>query len=307
MQVQAASPATAASSPVAPSPPPPPRAALSPCPRRRELLLLSASLPLPLPLLAPAAASARGLFRMPPPRLANRYFLVRAGESVYEGQGVVRTNPVSKTSVDSGLSPAGLRQAARAALELQRLGACEDDCWIWPSITQRAYQAAEIIAAANEINRSHIVPEYSFLDARGLGAFEGKSLETLPEVYASDSISPDIKPPPISDGTPNESVADVFVRVTQLMSILETQYSGDTVVIVSPDSDNLSILQAGLIGLDLRRHSSLFFQPGEVRPVDPASIPEYKQPASTVFNSSYRPMGKGVHCGNPAHLVTLVS
>uniref|UniRef100_A0A0D9YCQ7 Uncharacterized protein n=1 Tax=Oryza glumipatula TaxID=40148 RepID=A0A0D9YCQ7_9ORYZ len=259
MQVQAASPATAASSPVAPSAPPPPRAALSPCPRRRELLLLSASLPLPLPLLAPAAASARGLFRMPPPRLANRYFLVRAGESVYEGQGVVRTNPVSKTSVDSGLSPAGLRQAARAALELQRLGACEDDCWIWPSITQRAYQAAEIIAAANEINRS---------------------------------ISPDIKPPPISDGTPNESVADVFVRVTQLMSILETQYSGDTVVIVSPDSDNLSILQAGLIGLDLRRHSSLFFQPGEVRPVDPASIPEYKQPASTVFKCTNPPSCK---------------
>lgn len=161
MQVQAASPATAASSPVAPSPPPPPRAALSPCPRRRELLLLSASLPLPLPLLAPAAASARGLFRMPPPRLANRYFLVRAGESVYEGQGVVRTNPVSKTSVDSGLSPAGLRQAARAALELQRLGACEDDCWIWPSITQRAYQAAEIIAAANEINRRCLPPPIS--------------------------------------------------------------------------------------------------------------------------------------------------
>jgi broad specificity phosphatase PhoE len=111
-------------------------------------------------------------------------------------------------------------------------------------------------------------------------------------VYASDSISPDIKPPPISDGTPNESVADVFVRVTQLMSILETQYSGDTVVIVSPDSDNLSILQAGLIGLDLRRHSSLFFQPGEVRPVDPASIPEYKQPASTVFKCTNPPSCK---------------
>lgn len=73
------------------------------------------------------------------------------------------------------------------------------------------------------------------------------------KVYVSDGISPTIKPPPTDDGTPNESVADVFVRVTQLMSILETQYSEDTVIIVSPDSDNLSILQAGLIGLDLRR------------------------------------------------------
>lgn len=73
------------------------------------------------------------------------------------------------------------------------------------------------------------------------------------QIYASDSISTKIKPPPIDDGTPNESVADVFVRVTQLMSILETQYAGDTVVIVSPDSDNLSVLHAGLVGLDLRR------------------------------------------------------
>lgn len=73
------------------------------------------------------------------------------------------------------------------------------------------------------------------------------------QVYESDSVSPSTRPPPIDDGTPNESVADVFVRVTQLMSILETQYSGDTVIIVSPDSDNLSVLQAGIIGLDLRR------------------------------------------------------
>ena len=78
------------------------------------------------------------------------------------------------------------------------------------------------------------------------------------QVYAYDSISPSMKPPPISDGTPNESVEDVFVRVTQLMSILETQYSGETVIIVSPDSDNLSVLQAGLVGLDRRRYLYIY-------------------------------------------------
>ena len=30
------------------------------------------------------------------------------------------------------------------------------------------------------------MPEYSFLDARGLGAFEGKSLDALPEVLISE-------------------------------------------------------------------------------------------------------------------------
>ncbi|TMW86222.1 hypothetical protein EJD97_021761 [Solanum chilense] len=208
---------------------------------------------------------------------------VRAGESEYESLGLINTNPVAKTSVDNGLSEKGKKQTVRAAFDLKEMRACDGNCWIWPSITQRAYQAAEIIAAVNGVNRSHIVPEYSFLDARGLGAYEGKSLDTLSQVYESDSLSPNIKPPPTDDGTPNESVSDVFVRVTQVMSILETQYSEDTVIIVSPDSDNLTILQAGLTGLDLRRHRDLSFGPGEVRFVDASSIPTYKQPASTVY------------------------
>ncbi|KMT10573.1 hypothetical protein BVRB_5g116950 [Beta vulgaris subsp. vulgaris] len=210
------------------------------------------------------------------------------------GLGVINTNPVAKTSVDNGLLENGKRQTVKAALELKKLGACNGSCWIWPSITQRAYQAAEIIASVNKLDRSHIVPEYSFLDARGLGAYEGKALESVSEVcinvpytrlkvYASDSVSPNIKPPPIDDGTPNESVGDVFVRVTQLMSILETQYSGDTVIVVSPDSDNLTVLQAGLTGLDLRRHSDLSFSPGEVRFVDADSIPTYKKLTSNVY------------------------
>ncbi|KMT10587.1 hypothetical protein BVRB_5g117080 [Beta vulgaris subsp. vulgaris] len=238
--------------------------------RRHLLTSLSLSITTSFSLLTsqfpilPSPAHARGLFQMPPFRLVNRYFLVRAGESQYESLGVINTNPVAKTSVDNGLSENGKRQTVKAALELKKLGACNGSCWIWPSITQRAYQAAEIIASVNKLDRSHIVPEYSFLDARGLGAYEGKALESVSEVYASDGVSPNIKPPPIDDGTPNESVGDVFVRVTQLMSILETQYSGDTVIVVSPDSDNLTVLQAGLTGLDLRRHSDLSFSPGEI-------------------------------------------
>ncbi|KAL2457229.1 Phosphoglycerate mutase family protein [Abeliophyllum distichum] len=228
-------------------------------------------------------SEARGLFQMPPVRLTNRYYSVRAGESEYESLGIINTNPVAKTSVDNGLSERGKKQAIKAAFALKSMGACETNFWIWPSITQRAYQAAEIIAALCGISRSRIVPEYSFLDARGLGAYEGKKLDSVSEVYALDSLSPNRKPPPIDDGTPNESVSDVFVRVTQLMSILETQYSGDTVIIVSPDSDNLTVLQAGLVGLDLRRHRDLAFAPGEVRFVDASSIPTYKQPASAVY------------------------
>lgn len=79
--------------------------------------------------------------------------MVRAGESEYESLGLINTNPVAKTSMDSGLSEKGKKQTVKAALDLKEMGACEGSCWIWPSITQRAYQAAEIIAAVDGVNR----------------------------------------------------------------------------------------------------------------------------------------------------------
>ncbi|XP_059070568.1 uncharacterized protein LOC131860206 [Cryptomeria japonica] len=135
---------------------------------------------------------------------------------------------------------------------------------------------------------SHIIPEYSFLDARGLGKYEGRSLDDINEIYAADLISPNARPPPFTDGTPNESVADVYVRVTQLMSILETQYSSQNVIIISPDSDNLTILQADasvylFSSFSNCRHSELFFNPGEVRFVDIRTIPAPKKPPSGLF------------------------
>lgn len=229
---------------------------------------------------APSPANASGLLLMPPVRLVNRYYLVRSGESTFETRGLINTNPVAKTSMDSGLSEAGKRQTIKAAKELRDLGACDDSCWIWPSINQRAYQTAEIIAYVNNVNRSRIVPEYSFLDARGLGAYEGRGLASVNEVYDIDALSSNLRPPPYSDGTPNESVADVLVRVTQLMSILETQYFNETIVIVAPDSDNLSVLEAGLTGLDLRRHRQLAYGPGEVRFVDATKLPPPRKAAS---------------------------
>ncbi len=43
---------------------------------------------------------------------------------------------------------------------LKSAGACEGGCWLWPSITQGAYQSAELIAEQLNIGRSRIVPEY---------------------------------------------------------------------------------------------------------------------------------------------------
>ncbi|KAK6920724.1 hypothetical protein RJ641_014402 [Dillenia turbinata] len=65
---------------------------------------------------------ARGLFQMPPVRLANRYYLVRAGQSEFESIGIVNTNPVAKTSVDNGLSEIGNKQTLKWKLVMAIVG-----------------------------------------------------------------------------------------------------------------------------------------------------------------------------------------
>lgn len=82
---------------------------------------------------------------------------MRAGESEFESLGIINTNPVAKTSMDSGLLEKGKKQTVKAAFELKAKGACEKGCWIWPSITQRAYQAAEIVASINGVSRRCVI------------------------------------------------------------------------------------------------------------------------------------------------------
>ncbi|KXZ52065.1 hypothetical protein GPECTOR_10g1088 [Gonium pectorale] len=172
--------------------------------------------------------------------------LVRAGESYTESVGEPLTNPVWKTSEKHGLSERGKQQVLRGLLpELERLGACSDGCWLWPSITQNAYQTAELLSYQLGIGRNRIVPEYSFLDERGLGALETLRLDAaMAAVAEGDLLDQDWRPPKGYDGTPHESSADVLVRMRQLLSITETQYYGEDVLLVAPDSDCLSVLQA---------------------------------------------------------------
>jgi broad specificity phosphatase PhoE len=86
-----------------------------------------------------------------------------------------------------------------------------------------------------------------------------------PILHAGDSSSPLWRPPRGYDGTPNESVQDVMVRVRQVLSIMETQYDEELIVIVAPDTQVLSILQSAVQGIDLRDHWSLAYRPAETR------------------------------------------
>ncbi|KAJ0899342.1 hypothetical protein HanRHA438_Chr08g0367421 [Helianthus annuus] len=101
--------------------PQPPQTTIKPIHRRHILASLAATItpffaphPHPnsdqsphIPISVLPSADARGLFQMPPVRLTNRYFLVRAGESEYESLGVINTNPLRKRPSIMGYPQSG--------------------------------------------------------------------------------------------------------------------------------------------------------------------------------------------------------
>lgn len=224
------------------------------------------------PLCSPAIA---GLVQFPVQDLQNTYVLIRAGQSHAEAEGYAFTSPVAKTSMSNALSPAGKLQVVQRTIpSLRSLHACDNGCWLWPAMATNAYQTAEMVAEYFGIGRNRIVPEFSKLDARGVGALDRQSLKYVEsEMRLGDESGVDWRPPRSDTGVPNESIQDVMIRGRELLSLLETQFTGETVVLVSPDADNLAILQAAVAGVDLRSHHQFHLAPGDVRVLELSSKP----------------------------------
>jgi hypothetical protein len=142
------------------------------------------------------AATGANIFEAP---LHNRYFLVRAGEIVWENksQDALTTNPVHKLHVDNcGLSPDGIADAMEAAEDLRTLGyGANTEGWVWHSIHAAAAQTAQIISSHHGVTLNHVIPEYSFLDQRGYGALEGRPVDFAREVvWTQDALNSDFRP-----------------------------------------------------------------------------------------------------------------
>lgn len=233
-------------------------------------------------LTGPSAQQAHALngLRVFPLRepLTNNYYLMRASETNSDLAGIVSVNPVEKLSLAKhGLTRRGADDARAAAAALLSIG-LSAETWIWPSVTISAFETAEILAASMRIGRERIVPEFAFLDARGVGKMEGQSVSAVSKLTREhDHLDANWKPELGDDGTPNDSVNDVFVRVRQLMSKLETQYFAQDIIVIAPDSDPLSIWQATFMGKELTDHAEMSFVPGEVRRVREQVVDAYEK------------------------------
>jgi broad specificity phosphatase PhoE len=218
---------------------------------------------------APPPALARGLINFPPREpLNNRFFFVRAGESVADAADVVCTNPVYKLAVENGLTDKGVKQAEAAVAALVAFGV---ECpTIYYSTWAKASQTAGILGAALGVGFDRKLPEYTYLDSRGMGGFDGTSLAEAQDALAVIDARDFREAPPGTEegevmGNGGESLAALLVRGFQMVSGAETQAgAGGDVVLVGADSDLLSCWQAAIAGAPLSGHRAFALAPGEV-------------------------------------------
>jgi broad specificity phosphatase PhoE len=172
--------------------------------------------------------------------------------------------------------PQNREDALSSAGQEQVLAACEKLKASFPTAVRFSLAAvcidtANIVQRELKMGRDRVLPEYTFLDPRAVGAWDMRSMaDTLPAVFSMDNDEAGRdglggRPPANDDGTPNETLADQAVRLRQLMSLLESQYSGDTILLIFPDGTGPALLSAMIAGIPYNRVHELEFAPGEVR------------------------------------------
>jgi glucosyl-3-phosphoglycerate phosphatase len=176
-------------------------------------------------------------------RLANRYRVMRHGESKANAAGVIVSTIESDRGGDWGLSEAGRRQALAAA----RGGGLPADTVICSSDFSRARETAEIVRAELGAAAVIIAPA---LRERCFGEWEGTGVANYSRVWAADQADAGH---PAGGVEPADAVLE---RASALVADLEGRFSGRDILLVS-HGDTLLILQAGFQRVAATSHRSL--------------------------------------------------
>jgi broad specificity phosphatase PhoE len=190
-------------------------------------------------------------------RLANRYRVMRHGESKANASGIIVSRIETDRGGDYGLSELGRRQAAAAA----RACGLPADTVICSSDFSRARQTAEIVRA--QLGAPPVVAAPA-LRERCFGDLEGSATGNYARVWAADEAragdAGGVEPgtgggePVPDDGV--EPAAAVLDRATALVAELERRYGGRDILLVS-HGDTLQILQTGFLRMDPAAHRGL--------------------------------------------------
>jgi len=237
-------------------------------------------------------AVAKGLVMFPLTKpLFNSYTIMRAGTTLLEEDDIWSTNPLFLTNRDDALSANGQNQVQKAAQmvwqQQQQPGGGQQQrppSIVIHSLAAAAMDTANILQQTLQMGRDRIRPEFTFMDPRGIGKYDllTRSL-TMPAVWALDADEAGDegiggRPPANEDGTPNETLADQVIRLRQLFSVLESQYSGESIVLVFPDGTGPALLMCMMAGIPLSEVHRLEFEPAQIRTnVTPETIRAWYQ------------------------------
>ena len=198
-----------------------------------------------------------------PDRLRARYILLRPGETTFEAARMVDSNPINKQQTERGLTSRGILQVERSVKELKDVRNIMSP-QIFYDNGVRASQTAEIVSKGLSVPRRDVEPEFRWLEARGLGALDGTDLRTATlKLRALDALDIDNAAEPTDDGTPADSVNEVYSRLRNTISKIENTYGGGDFVIIGGDATVLSVFAAAACGVDLREHSRFELPPGD--------------------------------------------
>ncbi|MED6197830.1 hypothetical protein PIB30_060448 [Stylosanthes scabra] len=176
----------------------------------------------------------------------NRYWIVRHGKSIPNEQGLIVSSMENGTRPEFQLATEGIEQAQLAAKlfqqELEANNIPLANVRICYSPFSRTKHTAQVVAAG--LNLPFEAPQCKVVEdlrERYFGpSFELLSHDKYAEIWDMDENDPLVGP----EG--GESVKDVATRLTRAMTIMESEYQGCAILVVS-HGDPLQILQTILL------------------------------------------------------------
>ncbi len=176
-------------------------------------------------------------------RLSNRYFVMRHGHSLANLQGIIVSHPENGIP-GFGLSESGESQVS-AAIPPDHL--LDTNTLIISSDFKRARESAEVIYKM--LNCKAAIRSDVRLRERNFGNLELSTDANYARVWQMDEINPDNRL--LGVESPNQ----VMRRISALIIDYETDFSGETLLLVS-HGDALQILQTAFQKKDASQHRS---------------------------------------------------
>ncbi len=209
----------------------------------------------------------------------NRYFVIRHGESTANERGLVVSDP-SIGTIGYGLTAKGKQQIDESAREFikglnehrERLAdivgkmvanqklkmdkITKYNAVVLSSDFKRAMETAEILADVAEVNRPKPVKS---LRERFFGDYDMKEISAYKKIWESDNIDYRQKMGGV------ESVAEVMMRSTRLIRMIERSYRGKNIFLVA-HGDVGQVLEAGFKKMNPSMYRSLsYLKNAEIR------------------------------------------